>query len=148
MTDKEKEARIRQALDNHKKGYNCAQAVSCAFCDLTGTEEKAMFTATEGLGLGMGCMEGTCGAISAAAVLSGLKNSTAQLEKPNSKAISYKDSKACIKAFRDLHGTVICKELKGIETGKVIRSCDGCIEDAARIIAEHLFCTEQTKPIS
>ena len=30
------------------------------------------------------------------------------------------------------------KELKGIETGKVLRSCDGCIEDAVRI-AERLF---------
>ena len=28
--------------------------------------------------------------------------------------------------------------LKGIETGKVLRSCDGCIEDAVRI-AERLF---------
>lgn len=139
MTDKEKEARVQQALDNHKKGYNCAQAVSCAFCDLTNTDETTMFTVTEGLGLGMGCMEGTCGAISASAVLSGFKNSTARLEKPDSKAASYKDSKTCVKAFQALHGTVVCKDLKGVETGKVIRSCDGCIEDAARIIAENLF---------
>lgn len=139
MTDQEKEKRVQQALSNHKKGYNCAQAVSCTFCDLINTDEKTMFTVTEGLGLGMGCMEGTCGAISAAAVLSGFKNSTAQLEKPNSKAVSYRDSKACVKAFHDLHGTVICKDLKGVETGKAIRSCDGCIEDAARIIAENLF---------
>ena len=38
-----------------------------------------------------------------------------------------------------MHGTVVCKDLKGIETGKVIRSCDGCIEDAAGIIADLLF---------
>ena len=84
-------------------------------------------------------MEGTCGAISAAALLSGLKNSTVRLEKPDSKAVSYKDAKACLSTFLQMHGTVVCKDLKGIETGKVIRSCDGCIEDAAGIIADLLF---------
>ena len=31
---------------------------------------------------------------------------------------------------------VICKDLKGIETKKVLRSCDGCIEDAAKILEQ------------
>ncbi len=39
----------------------------------TGVDEATMFRFTEGMGLGMGGMEGTCGAIGAAAVLSGLK---------------------------------------------------------------------------
>ncbi len=73
MNDKEKEIRIKKALDYHKKGYNCAQSVACSFCDMVNTPEETVFAAAEGLGLGMGCMEGTCGAISAAALLSGLK---------------------------------------------------------------------------
>lgn len=139
MNDKEKEIRIKKALDYHKKGYNCAQSVACSFCDMVNTPEETVFAAAEGFGLGMGCMEGTCGAISAAALLSGLKNSTVRLEKPDSKAVSYKDAKACLSTFLQMHGTVVCKDLKGIETGKVIRSCDGCIEDAAGIIADLLF---------
>ena len=75
----------------------------------------------------MGGMEGTCGAISAAAVLAGLKISTADLEKPNSKGTSYKASKACIAA------------LKGVDTGKVLRACPDCIRDAVAIIEENLF---------
>ena len=40
------------------------------------------------------------------------------------------------KAFRDQNGSVICKELKGVDTGKVLRSCDDCIADAVRLVEE------------
>ncbi|MFR5602232.1 MAG: C-GCAxxG-C-C family protein [Lachnospiraceae bacterium] len=132
-------SRVEAALNYHKRGFNCAQSVVCAFSDLAGMEEETLFKISEGLGLGMGGMEGTCGAISAAALLSGLKNSTADLEKPNSKAVSYKDAKTCISNFKQKNGSVVCKDLKGVETGAVLRSCDGCIEDAVRIIEETLF---------
>ena len=75
-------------------------------------------------------MEGTCGAISAAAVLAGLKISTADLEKPNSKGTSYKASKACIAAFKEKNSTIVCRELKGVDTGKVLRACPDCIRDS------------------
>ena len=28
------ESRVQKTLENHKKGYNCAQAVACAYCCL------------------------------------------------------------------------------------------------------------------
>ena len=31
---------VRKALENHKKGYNCAQAVACAFSEQLGMDEK------------------------------------------------------------------------------------------------------------
>jgi hypothetical protein len=90
----------------------------------------------------MGGMEGTCGAISAAAVLAGLKISTADLEKPNSKGTSYKAAKACIAAFKEKNSTIVCRELKGVDTGKVLRACPDCICDAVAIIEENLFLEE------
>lgn len=130
--------RVAQALEKHAQGYNCAQAVSCVFCDLAGIDEATMFRITEGLGLGMGGMEGTCGAISAAAILSGIKCSTGNLEKPDSKGVSYHASKECISEFKEKNGSVICRELKGVETKKPLRSCDGCISDAVEIIEKYL----------
>uniref|UniRef100_UPI000B1EA7BF C-GCAxxG-C-C family protein n=1 Tax=Clostridium sp. NkU-1 TaxID=1095009 RepID=UPI000B1EA7BF len=85
--------RVEDALNKHAKGYNCAQSVSCAFCDKTGIDEETMFRFTEGMGLGMGSMEGTCGAIGAAAILSGLKNSSGHLDRPDSKRASHQSSK-------------------------------------------------------
>jgi C_GCAxxG_C_C family probable redox protein len=131
--------RMEEALKKHDKGYNCAQAVSCVFCDKVGIDEKTMFRFTEGMGLGMGGMEGTCGAIGAASILSGLKNSSANLESPDSKKISYEVSSQCLSNFKSLNGSVICKDLRGEETGTVLRSCSDCITDSVRIIDETLF---------
>ena len=70
--------RIEKAKENMmKKGYSCSQAVACAFCDEVGIDEKTMFALTEGFGLGMGDMQGVCGAISGAAIIIGMKNSCA-----------------------------------------------------------------------
>lgn len=132
------ENRVERALENHKKRYNCCQAVACAFCDEVGVDEQTMFRAGEGFGLGMGCTEGTCGAISGAIMVAGFKNSSGALDDPTTKASTYKLSSVIVEKFKEKNGTTICKYLKGIETGKVLRSCDGCIEDAARIAAEVL----------
>ena len=56
------DTRVEKTIERHKKGYNCAQAVACTYCDLVGVDEETMFKMTEALGLGMGCMDGTCGA--------------------------------------------------------------------------------------
>jgi len=82
MTKEEIDRRVRIAMENHCKGYNCAQSVTCAFSDLVDMDEETLFKITEGLGLGMGGMERTCGAISAAAILSGLTHSTGNLAAP------------------------------------------------------------------
>lgn len=129
------EKKVQIALAHHSRGYNCAQCVSCAFCDEMGLDEETMFRITEGMGLGMGSMDGTCGAIGAAAILSGLKNSTANLDRPDSKAASYQTSRRCMDDFKAHNKSVICRDLKGVGTGKTLRSCDGCIEDAVRIVA-------------
>ena len=45
------------AIENHNKGYNCCQAVACAFSNEIGMDESILFKACEGFGLGMGCTE-------------------------------------------------------------------------------------------
>ena len=47
-------SRVERALENHKKGMNCCQAVVCAFADAVDTDEKLLFMAGEGFGAGMG----------------------------------------------------------------------------------------------
>lgn len=133
------EIRIKKALDNHKKGYNCCQAVVCSYCDLVGLDEGTAFKAAEGFGAGMGGFNATCGAVTGAVMLAGLKNSTANLNSPDSKGGTYSFSKEILSRFASQNTSIICKDLRGSETGKVLRSCDGCIEDAARIAEDILF---------
>ena len=51
------DSRIKDTIVRHDKGFNCAQAVACTYCDLLGYKEEDVFRMTEGFGLGMGCME-------------------------------------------------------------------------------------------
>ncbi|MDD3221068.1 MAG: C-GCAxxG-C-C family protein [Lachnospiraceae bacterium] len=125
--------RIQKALTNHDKNYNCCQSVACAYHDLVGVDEETIFKAGEAFGLGMGCMDGTCGAVAGAVLLAGFKNSSANLAQPDSKASTYKLSAAILNAFEEKNGATCCRELKGIDTGTPLRSCPGCIEDAAAI---------------
>ena len=127
--------RIEKALENHKKGYNCSQAVACAYCDVFGIDEETMFKVSEGFGAGMGGMQGMCGAISGAIILAGLKNSVGT-ENTRTKIDTYKLSKELLEKFQNKNSSIICKELKGIDTKKVLRSCSGCIEDAVRLVDE------------
>lgn len=131
--------RVKKADELHSKGYNCAQAVACAYCDLFNADEKEVFRMMEAYGLGMGDMKCTCGAVSAMVTLAGLKNSDSNLDAPKTKGSTYKIAKELTKAFREKNGSVICADLKGVETGEPLRSCKGCIEDAARIVEEKLL---------
>lgn len=139
MEDKQKIDRAQLAIAYHDKGYNCAQSVCFAFSDKVEIDNETLFRVSEGFGLGMGGMEGTCGAISAATLLAGLKCSTGNLEAPNSKAISYKAAKVCLAAFKEQNQTLICRELKGIDTKQPLRACPDCIKDSVRIIETLLF---------
>lgn len=129
-------SRVDNALENHGKGYNCCQAVACAYADLAGVDENLIFAAGEGFGAGMGGMQCTCGAVSGACMVAGLLKSSRNTEEPVTKGGTYRITKEIAQAFKEKNGSVICKDLKGIETKKVLRSCDGCIEDAAKILEQ------------
>lgn len=126
--------RVEKALENHHKGYNCAQAVVCAFADVTDFTEDELFRLSEGFGFGMGT-QGTCGAVSAMVFLAGLKNSKGVDAIPETnKKESYKLARELINTFEEKNKSVICKEIKE----QNLRSCDGCIEDAVKILEEKL----------
>ncbi len=126
------------AIANHVRKYNCAQSVVCAFAKEIGVDEKTLFRLSEGFGSGMGSMQGTCGALSGAIMLAGLKTSDGNLESPATKADTYKLSREMLTRFREKTGGSICKELKGIETGKMLCSCPDCIRCGVEVAEEVL----------
>lgn len=139
MSEITKESRAERAIACHNKAYNCAQSVAFAFLDKVDIDPETLFKVTEGLGLGMGGMEGTCGAVTAACVIAGAKNSTVEMGGPGSKGATYKISKEIVRRFKEESGSVICKELKGVETGTPAKACPDCVKDAACILEEVVF---------
>ena len=130
--------RIKLADELHRKGYSCSQAVAVACADLVDVPKETLFRATEGFGAGMGTMDGVCGALTGGLLIAGLKNSSGNLDAPKSKAATMKISKAMLTSFRDKSGSIICRELKGVDTGKMLCSCPDCIKHGVEVVEENL----------
>jgi C_GCAxxG_C_C family probable redox protein len=127
-----------RAMKLHGNGCNCCQSVLLTFCDELGVDPVTAFKMGEGFGLGMGGMENTCGALSGAIMLAGLKNSDGDLDHPKTKAGTYKICRDLTEAFKEKTGALVCRDLKGIDTGKVLCSCPKCIDSAVQIVEEIL----------
>ena len=125
------ESRVKEAERRKACGYNCAQAVACTYCDLVGIEEETAKNLTQGFGVGMGgSMEATCGALIGAVNVLGLINKNPQK--------TMKSARKMIDAFKQQNGTVVCRELKGIDDGIVKRECIDCVKDAATLLEKEL----------
>ncbi len=123
------ESRVSKAVEL-KSCYNCAQAVACSYCDLVGVSEEFMAAANSAFGSGMGSMDGTCGAVVGAGVVLGLK--------VQDKAQARMAMKRVIEAFKARNGATSCRQLKGVDTGVVLRSCNDCVADAAEFLEREL----------
>ena len=114
------EARKEYAAER-KKEMNCCQAVLVAFADKLGKNEDELLRLGSGFGSGMATMEGTCGALVGAIMVSSLLS-------PDGEARN--NSRAIMSRFKELCGAAICRDLKGIGTGKVLCSCEDCVRNA------------------
>lgn len=133
------EERVAEIKDKHMRGYNCAQIVLCSYAEELGIDEETLFRISEGFGAGMGGMMQTCGAVTAMFMALGLANSSGDLQACDTKPQTMKKVRELAAEFEKKNGSIVCRELKGIDTGKVLRSCDGCIEDGIRILGEYLL---------
>ena len=131
------ESRVQKAVDlREKHGYNCAQAILCAYADLFGLDEQTAYRIAEAFGTGMGGMGDTCGAVSAAFMLLGMKSKNGIGDKAGRAAL-YKDVRELAAAFKAEAGSTICRELNG-QTGLPVYPCAKCIETAAKLFEAEL----------
>ncbi len=125
------ETRSEVAAENKRSGaYNCAQAVACAYHDIVGVDEETLKTITASFGTGMGNMDGTCGALVGAGVILGLAK--------RDRVVARAAMKRVMDGFKAKNGATVCRDLKGIDTKCVLRECNGCVADAADLLAREL----------
>ena len=110
--------------------HNCAQAVVCTYCDLVGLPEQTALDIAGAYGTGMGCMEGTCGALVGAGMIVGLATKDRNLSRTRMKEI--------MTQFQARNGATQCKLLKGIGTRKPLRDCPDCVADASEFLENYL----------
>ena len=112
-----------------KREMNCCQAVVRAFADMVSLDEATLTSLAAGFGSGMGTMEGSCGALVGAVMVAGLRTGGS-----GTMALS----RRILPRFKELCGATICRELKGVDTGKPLCSCEDCVRNAVLAAAEAL----------
>ena len=128
-----KEMTLDERMDyaaQRKKEMNCCQAVLVAFADKLRKVEDDLLRLGSGFGSGMATMEGTCGALVGAIMVSSLLSAEGEVRN-NSRAIMSRFKELC-------GGATICRDLKGIETGKMLCSCENCVRNAVQAAVEAL----------
>ena len=126
---------VEKALELHTKGYNCAQAVVCAFKDKLDMDETVLYKIAEGFGSGLGNRKYLCGALTGAVMVAGLLSSSGDVQNSTKKQ-TYKFSSEIAEYFHVHCNGVNCGEIKGIDTGKVMTSCQDCITFAVNAIED------------
>ncbi len=104
-----------QAYKNFLKGYNCTQAVAVTFAEELGLDETTAARLSSGFGGGMGRLRVVCGTFSGVVfVLSSLYGYSEPKNLEGKKEL-YEKIRACAAKFREDNGSIICRELLGLE---------------------------------
>lgn len=93
------------------KGYNCAQAITVAFCDVTGLDENLSARLASSFGGGIGRMREVCGAVSGMMMVLGLLYGYSEAGNDVLKKEHYHNVQALAGQFREEVGSIICREI-------------------------------------
>jgi C_GCAxxG_C_C family probable redox protein len=103
------------ALGTYADKFNCAQSVLSAFCRDCGLEPDTAMKLACGFGGGGMKYEQTCGAVSGAIMVVGLKIGQYIKGDLESKKLCYQKVHEFSEAFKAEKGTIVCRELLGVD---------------------------------
>ena len=115
--------RAQKAKKYFESGYNCSQAVACAFADVTGMSEETAARLVSGFGGGMGRLREVCGAFSGIVFVLSCLYGEGVPAAVQSKAVLYKRVQECACEFKNQNGSLVCRELLGLSK-KTKQSCE------------------------
>ena len=147
----------------HQLGCNCCQAVLLAFAPeiarrwcgdgkksgeggVAGMFQKdgledGLMALGSGFGAGMGGMDATCGALVGAGMVVGLLNGNGAAsdggESRPAVPVVLKTRRLCAE-FKEKVGALRCADIKGVQTKKVLCSCDNCVRYAVQIAEKYI----------
>jgi C_GCAxxG_C_C family probable redox protein len=103
-------SRINNAVNKFLDGYACSQAILSEYCDLFDLNHETALKLAAGFAGGMR-MGGTCGAVTGAYMVLGLKFSDQNCEKAEGSKNVYKAVSEFTEKFEEINGSVNCKDL-------------------------------------
>ncbi|MBQ7125952.1 C_GCAxxG_C_C family protein [bacterium] len=144
------------ARDNFTNGYNCAQSVFLTYAQKYGFTQETALKLSSSFGGGMGRLREVCGAVSAMFMIAGLERGYIENNNDETKAQHYELIQKLAQEFKEENGSIICRELLGLEEGADSptpskrteqyyqdRPCEEFIASACRIIDKYLTSNKQ-----
>ena len=138
-----------QAVEFLRNGCNCSQAVLGRYGPELGLDHEQAFRIATGFGGGMRMAE-TCGAVTGALMVLGLKYGNSTTEDKEAKAKTYEKIVEYTSRFKTRNGSVSCRELPGCDINtpegmekaqenKLFSTvCPKMVQEAAEILEEML----------
>ena len=146
------ETRADRAEALFRQGYNCSQSVFAAFADVAGMTEAEAAQLASPFGAGFGKLREVCGAVSGMTMLAGRLKGYSDPEAREEKIELYKLIQKMCAEFEEKEGSIICRELLGLEKGEDLgepavrteeyyrsRPCVGACRTAAEIAEKYLL---------
>jgi len=136
------------ALDLFARQFNCAQAVLGAYGPAEGLDLDDCLRLAAPFGGGMGRLGETCGAVSGALMVLGLRYGKEAGTNPEAKAAMYERVREFVVRFKMRNQSVVCRDLLGCDISTPegwreaqtrqtqVTVCPKFIRDAAEIIDE------------
>ena len=144
-----------EALSCFKKGFSCSQAVLSAFSAQFRLDHDKALKIAAGFGGGMGRMALTCGAVTGAFMVLGLKHGGTTAEDLPAKDKTRESVKEFSQKFQARNGSITCKDLLGCDVstpegndyarkqGLTKTRCPKFVGDAAEILEQMLSTPEK-----
>jgi C_GCAxxG_C_C family probable redox protein len=141
--------KTEKAVERFKNGFNCSQAVFGSYSEEFGLDCERAFRVATGFGGGMRMGE-TCGAVTGAFMVLGLKYGNATAENQQAKEKTYEKIIEFTNRFKARNGSVLCRELLGCDIntqdgrekardlGLFSTVCPEMVKNAAEILGEML----------
>ena len=139
--------KILKAEEYFLQGYACSQSVLMAYADELGLDIEIAKKISSTFGGGMGRLRKTCGVLTGAFMVIGMKYGNTDPKDLKTKLASYDMVRDLYQRFEEKHGTAECKELlikyadaKSVEARdhhKII--CSSLVKDATNMLEEILI---------
>ena len=141
----------QKAMNLFKEGYNCSQSVFLAFKDLYGIDRHTALKLSSSFGGGMGRLREVCGSVSGMFLTAGILYGYGSPKDRSSKTEHYKRIQELARSFEELNGSIVCRELLGLDQKKESyvpeertkdyyrkRPCEQIVGCAAYIMEEYI----------
>jgi len=107
--------RTKNAVSCFNEGFSCSQAVLSAYSDLFNLDRNTALKISQPFGGGIAHQGETCGAVSGAFLVIGLKYGRTQAEDLEAREKTYEKILDFIDQFALKNGSNVCKELLGCD---------------------------------